>query len=147
MKCEAQQKACQNMPRKPSKTQPGTSPNPLKSRPEAYLGRKMHPKVATDEPRDVQERPRSAQELPKKRPRGTKNWPRAPQSQPSNAQEAPKSVDAPFKMGPGESQAEFWARSLWEALFNRLQQRFCVLFLLRATRGMCLKPRKNLGFS
>ena len=65
MKCEAQRKACQNMPPKPSKTQPGMPPNPPKSTPGASRGAKMNPKGASDQASGAQEAPRRDQEPPK----------------------------------------------------------------------------------
>ena len=146
MKREAQQTACQNMPPKPYKTQPGTSPNPPKSRPGASLGAKMHPTGASDQPRDAKERPRSAQEAPKRRPRGTKSRPRAAKSRPSDAQEAPKSAPDPSKMEPDEPQDEFLARSLWEALFDRLLERFCVVLAVVRNMRDVLKTHEKLQF-
>ena len=147
MKREAQQTACQNMPPKPYKTQPGTSPNPPKSRPGASLGAKMHPTGASDQPRDAKERPRSAQEAPKRRPRGTKSRPRVAKSRPSDAQEAPESAPDPSKMEPDEPQDEFLARSLWEALFDRLLERFCVVVcLVRNKRDVLTTKEKRVFF-
>ena len=80
---------------------------------------------------------------PKKRPRGTKSRPRAAKSQPSDAQEAPKSAPNPSKMESGEPQDEFLARSLWEALFDKLLERFCVVFFAYACSLPCIK---NLDF-
>ena len=65
MKCEAQRKACQNMPPKPSKTQPGMPPNPPKSTPGASWGAKMDPKGASDQASGAQEAPKRDQEPPK----------------------------------------------------------------------------------
>ena len=112
-------------------------PKPSKSRPGAPLDAKMWPRSATDQPRDGQQGPRHAQETPQKRPRGARSHPKAPKSQPSNAQEPPKTV-------PGESHDEFLARSWWEALFNWLLHRFCVLFCLCTNFTMCKKQRKTL---
>ena len=103
MKCEAQRKACQNMPPKPSKTQPGMPPNPPKSSPRASWGAKMHPKGVGDEPSDARKRPRGGQGAPKKvakrpksrqkpakrRPRGIQNCPRP---LPNRARHAPRRV-------------------------------------------------------
>ena len=147
MKCEVQQKACQNMSLKRSKTQPGTSPNSPKSRPGASLGAKMHPKGASDQPRDAQERPRSAQETPKKRPRGTKSRPRAPKSRPSNAQEAPKSVPDPFKMSLASLKPSFEHDLCGKLCSIGSRNHLMLFFFLRMTHVMCFKPWKNLGFS
>ena len=109
---------------------PKASPNPPKLRPGTPLGGEMHPKSASDQPRDIQERPRSAQEAPNKCPRGTKSRPRAAKSRPSDAQETPKSGTTRSKMESGEPQDKFLARSLWEAQFNKLLERFCVVVCL-----------------
>ena len=79
--------ACQNLVWQPSKTQPGRPQNLAKSRPEASMRAKMHPRDAPDEPKGsqedtrdgqggIQERPRDAQESPRgrqERPRGAEN--------------------------------------------------------------------------
>ena len=89
-KCEVQQNACQNMLPEASKTLPGTSPNPLKSRPGEAQGAKMLPRSGPNQPRNAQERPPIAQEASNKRPREVKSRPRAPKSRRSGAQERPK---------------------------------------------------------
>ena len=89
-KCEVQQNACQNMLPEASKTLPGTSPNPLKSRPGEAQGAKMLPRSGPNQPRNAQERPPIAQEASNKRPREVKSRPRAPKSRRSGAQEKPK---------------------------------------------------------
>ena len=89
-KCEVQQNACQNMLPEASKTLPGTSPNPLKSRPREAQGAKMVPRSGPNQPRNAQERPPIAQEASNKRPREVKSRPRAPKSRRSGAQERPK---------------------------------------------------------
>ena len=122
------QKACRNMALKASKTQPDTPPNPLKLRPGAVPGTKTCPRSILDRPGDAQERPRSVQDAPKERPRGAKSRPRAPKSWPSGVQEAPNMAPDPSKIESGEPQDEFVARSWWEALFERLLERCCVVF-------------------
>ena len=89
----------------------------------------MCPRSIPGRPRDAQERPRSVQDAPKERPRGAKSRPRAPQSWPSDVQEAPNMAPDPSKIESGEPQDEFVARYWWEALFERLLERYCVVFL------------------
>ena len=128
---------------KASKTQPDTSPNPLKSRPGALPGAKMIPRSIPDRPRDAQERPRSVQDAPKEPPRGAKSRPRVPQSWPSGVQEAPNIAPDPSKIESGEPQDEFVARSWWEALFERLLERCLSFFDVRRKLAICKKPAKN----
>ena len=116
-------------PSRPPKPSPTHPRNPLKSRPGALPGAKMCPRSIPGRPRDAQERPRSVQDAPKERPRGAKSRPRAPQSWPSDVQEAPNMAPDPSKIESGEPQDEFVARSWWEALFERLLERYCVVFL------------------
>ena len=116
MKFEAQRTACQNMPPKPSKTQPGMPRNPPKSSPRASWEATVHPKA----PERSQVAPESAQEMAKKRPRGSKSRPRAAKSRPRDVQEASKSASDPSQVEPGTLQDGFGARFWWRALFDRL---------------------------
>ena len=94
--CEAQRKACQNMPPKLSKIQPDTPPNPPKSRPGASLGAKMHPRHAQEQPEGTQERSRDGQEAPKSCQEGA-------QERPRGAQDAPRRHPNPTKSESGEA--------------------------------------------
>ena len=103
MKCEAQRKACQNMPPKPSKTWPGMPPNLPKSSPRVSWEDKIRSKGVGDEPNDALKRPRRSQGAPKRipkppkssqkpakrRPRGIPNCPRP---FPNSARHAPRRV-------------------------------------------------------
>ena len=115
-------------PSRPPKPSPTHPRNPLKSRPRALPGTKMCPRPIPYRPRDAQERPRSVQDAPKERPRGVKSRPRSPKSWPSDVQEAPNVAPDPSKLQSGEPQNEFVARSWWEAPFERLLERCCVVF-------------------
>ena len=121
MKREGQHKACQNMPPKPSKTQPGRVPNPKKSCPGASRRVKMHTGSDPDQPRDAQECPRSGHMPPKKRPR-------RPKRRPSTAKSQPRSAPDPSKTKPSEPKDEVLARSLQRALFDRVPRRTLVVF-------------------
>ena len=121
MKREGQHKACQNMPPKPSKTQPSRAPNPKKSRPGASRGAKMHAGSDPDQPRDAQECPRSGHMPPKKPPR-------RPKRRPSTAKSQPRSAPDPSKTKPSEPKDEVLARSLQRALFDRVPRRTLVVF-------------------
>ena len=121
MKREGQHKACQNMPPKPSKTQPSRAPNPKKSRPGASRGAKMHTGSDPDQPRDAQECPRSGHMPPKKRPR-------RPKRRPSTAKSQPRSAPDPSKTKPCEPKDEVLARSLQRALFDKVPRRTLVVF-------------------
>ena len=132
--CAAIPAPCPKMPPEPCKKRVRNPPKPSPARPQTVQnrgpGRPWEPKCIQKAPQTSQETSRSAQEAPKRRPRGTKSWPRVAQSRPSDAQEAPKSAPDPSKMEPDEPQDEFLARSLWEALFDRLLERFCVVVCL-----------------
>ena len=149
MKYEAQRSACQNMPAKPSKTQPGMLPNPPKSMPRASwtLGEL---KCTQKAPEMSQVAPKSAQEVAKKRPRLSKSRPRAAKSRPRGVQEASKTPSDRSQVEPGTLQDRFGARFWWRALRNRLYERYCAVFCL--ARNMCdlcktsEKHRKNCGF-
>ena len=138
MKREAQHKACQNMPPKPSKIQPSAPTKPPKSRSGASRRGKIPPGNDPDQPRDAQERPRSGQEAPKKRPRRAKRCPRAPKSR-------PRSAPDPSKSEAGEPQDKFLACSCGEVLRERLVKRFCIVFDVGALRAICKKPKKTYG--
>ena len=107
MKCEAQRTACQNMPPKPSKTQPGMLPNPPKSRPGASWGAKMHPKGTSDQPSDARKRPGGGQEPPKR-------VPKPPKSSQKPAKRRPRGVQNCFR--PLPSRAWHAPRRVWSTI-------------------------------
>ena len=94
MKCGAQRKACQNMPPKPSKTQPGMPPNSPKSTSRASWGSQNGPercfRPGQWRPRSAQEGSRTTQERPKAGQVTAKRHPRVPQTPPRWSLASPK---------------------------------------------------------
>ena len=109
----------------------GTSPD-LYNR---GTGVPWEPKSIQDAPQTSQETPKSVQEEPKMCPRGPNSSPRSAKSQASSAQEVPKRGPDPCKTKPGESQNEFLAQSFRAAVFDRLLNRFYVVFWLARQDG------------
>ena len=71
------QQACRKLSPERPKTQPGPPPNLPKSRPEASMRAKMHPRAAHKRPRGTPEAPQRRPRAPKRRPRPPKRHPRA----------------------------------------------------------------------
>ena len=76
-------KSSRKLPPELSKTQPGSTSNPLKSSPEAPMRAQMRARAPNMRGKGAQKTSKSAPKLPKRRPR-------APQMAPRQAREAPK---------------------------------------------------------
>ena len=113
-----------NYPRRPPKPGPGL-PKTCQNRSPRHPG---EPRCSQEAPKTSQKAPKSAQGAAKKRPRGAQGRPRAAQGRPRRAQEAPGRLPESFKNEPGEPQSEFFARCWWEAVRERLLERFFVVF-------------------
>ena len=98
--------------------------------PKPFPGRAHPSKIDPREPKSAQEAPQTSPEVPKRRSREPKSCPTASKGRPSGAQELPKTAPDPSKTEPGEPQNEFLAQSLWEAVCDKLLQRFFVVFWL-----------------
>ena len=121
--CGAQRKACQNVPLKPSKTQPGSLPNLPKSRPGTLLADNMRPRAPKRRPRGAQEAPKRGQEPPKRTQKPAKC-----------TQELPPRDPDPSKTELGDLQDKFLAQSWQKTLFDRRPGR--ILFVFSVVRWM-----------
>ena len=99
-----------------------------------------------DQPKGAQERPKGAQDAPKRRPRAAHRRPRAPKTR----QRVPRRLPEPSKIEARKPQDQFSARSWWDAMCERLMDRFFVLVSACAPSACMLKtyekPSKNCGF-
>ena len=114
------QKTSRNRYRKPQNRFPDRLrglQNPPWSAPESH-------DAVQDQPEGAQERPKGGQDAPKSRPRAANRRPRAPKTH----QRVPRRLPEPSKIEVGKPPDQFSARSWWEAVCERLQDRFFVLF-------------------
>ena len=114
------QKTSRNRHRKPQNRFPDRLrglQNPPWSAPESH-------DAVQDQPEGAQERPKGGQDAPKSRPRAANRRPRAPKTH----QRMPRRLPERSKIEVGKPPDQFSARSWWEAVCERLQDRFFVLF-------------------
>ena len=131
-------------PKTMSKTAPRAGQNMARRHPQHLKiepgGTQVHPDATKRHPRAPKRHPKDAQECP----RDTQEWPRGAQERPKGTQDAPRRLPDTSKTEPGDPQNEFLAQSSWEGVFDRLLERFYVVFWLVPQACHVQKTWKNL---